>query len=363
MKRYASEGIIMYYVNPNFGKFERVVYQNDRKDYLRLDLNENPGGFDEEFIREVLSEITPTFISQYPETQPFIDCLSSFLNVSGDNICPVNGSAEGIRHTIEAFTSEGGKIVGVTPTYAMYEVYAQMYGRQFVPVPYKDDLTVSIDDIINALDSDVQLLILLNPNNPIGNAYTTEEFERILEAAKKYEITVLVDEAYMYFYNNTFIKYALENEHVLIARTFSKLFSLGGLRLGYMVGQPREIKMISDLCTPHNTNAVAMLFAQRVIEKPGMLEELIDIQLKGKDHVVRALREKGYEVNAQEGNFIFVKPRNIDADLIVERMKEQKKILIKSYSGIGSMGKCLRVSTGAREYMDIFLNALIEVDK
>ena len=178
----------MYYVNPNLVNLHRIVYQNNRKDYLRLDLNENPGGLPQDFIDEVLSE---------------------FLGVKNENICLVNGSSEGIRFIIEAFSSPGGKIVGVVPSYAMYQVYANMYGREFVNILYEDDLTLPVEKIIEKLSEDVELLILLNPNNPIGNVYTNQEFEMILEAAKKYEISILIDEAYMYFYDNTFIDYAL----------------------------------------------------------------------------------------------------------------------------------------------------------
>lgn len=353
----------MYYVNPNLVDLHRIVYQNNRREYLRLDLNENPGGLPQEFIDKVLSDITPKFVSQYPETLEFETCLANFLGINNDNLCIVNGSSEGIRHIIEAFSSPGGKIVGVVPSYAMYQVYAQMYGREFVQVHYDDDLSVSAEQIIEKLDEDVDLLVLLNPNNPVGNAYSNEEFEKILWATKQYEINLLIDEAYMYFYDNTFIDYAVNNPHVLLTRTFSKLFSLGSLRLGYVVGQAQDVKMISNLCTPHNTNAFAMKFAQAILETDGLLEELIEKQLAGKRYIIDGLKENGFTVNAKEGNFIFVKPRKVDADEIVERMKNDKKILIKSYSGIGSLGKCLRVTTGERQYMEEFLNALIEIDQ
>ncbi|MCM1468149.1 MAG: histidinol-phosphate aminotransferase family protein [Alistipes sp.] len=354
---------MMYYVNPNLVNLRRIVYQNNRKEYLRLDLNENPGGLPQEFIDKVLSDITPEFVSQYPETLEFETCLADFLGIHNDNLCIVNGSSEGIRHVIEAFSAPGGKIVGVVPSYAMYQVYAEMYGREFIQVQYDDDLTVSADKIINALSEDVDLLILLNPNNPVGNAYTNEEFESILEAAKRYEINLLVDEAYMYFYDNTFIEYAVKNPHVLLTRTFSKLFSLGSLRLGYVVGQPQDVKMISNLCTPHNTNAFAMKFAKEILQTDGMLDELIEKQLTGKRFVIDNLQSNGFVVSAKEGNFIFVKPRHVDADIIVERMKNEKKILIKSYSGIGSLGKCLRVTTGEKQYMERFVDALVEIDQ
>ena len=219
------------------------------------------------------------------------------------------------------------------------------------------------EKIIEKLSEDVELLILLNPNNPIGNVYTNQEFEMILEAAKKYEISILIDEAYMYFYDNTFIDYALNNPHILVTRTFSKLFSLGSLRLGYVVGQPQDVKMISNLCTPHNTNAFAMRFAKAILEKDGMLDMLIKNQLEGKEYIINALKKNGFVVNAKEGNFIFVKPRKVDADIIVERMKQEKKILIKSYSEIGTLGKCLRVTTGEKIYMEKFLEALLDIDK
>ena len=238
-----------------------------------------------------------------------------------------------------------------------------MYGREFVNILYEDELTLPVEKIIEKLSEDVELLILLNPNNPIGNVYTNQEFEMILEAAKKYEISILIDEAYMYFYDNTFIDYALNNPHILVTRTFSKLFSLGSLRLGYVVGQPQDVKMISNLCTPHNTNAFAMRFAKAILEKDGMLDMLIKNQLEGKEYIINALKKNGFVVNAKEGNFIFVKPRKVDADIIVERMKQEKKILIKSYSEIGTLGKCLRVTTGEKIYMEKFLEALLDIDK
>lgn len=97
----------------------------------------------------------------------------------------------------------------------------------------------------------------------MGNTYTDEEFAQILDAAKNNEITVLIDEAYTYFYPHSFIEYALNQEYIFVTRTFSKLFSLAGCRLGYVVGWKEGIKMVQKLCTPHNVNAFAMLFAKK----------------------------------------------------------------------------------------------------
>ena len=159
----------MYYLNQKIENLVRIFDQNERKSYLRLDLNENPGGLPEEFVNGVLGDVTPQLIAQYPETLHFTVVLAQYLGTDIQHLCLVNGSAEGIRYIIQAFTSENGKIVGVVPSYFMFQVYSEMYGRNFVKVPYNKDLTMSIENIITQLTDDTQLLILLNPNNPMGN--------------------------------------------------------------------------------------------------------------------------------------------------------------------------------------------------
>lgn len=352
----------MYYLNGNVENLVRIFDQNERKDYLRLDLNENPGGLPQEFIDSVLEDVTPQFVAQYPETLHFAEVLARHLDTDMNHLCLVNGSAEGIRYIIQAFTSLNGKIVGVVPSYFMFQVYSEMYERNFVKVPYNEDLSMDINNIISELTDDTQLLILLNPNNPMGNVYSDDEFERIMEVCRKKQITVLVDEAYHYFYPKTFINYALTERHIFITRTFSKLFSMAGCRLGYVVGHPEDIKMIQKLCTPHNTNAFAMKFAEAILETPGMVDSLISKFNEGKKFVIDTLDEHGYRHKGEAGNFLFIETRT-DAQSIVERMKEEKKILIKSYPDVGEFGNCLRVSIGEKKYMQKFVDALLEIDQ
>ena len=351
----------MYYLDPKIESLYRVFDQNERKEYLRLDLNENPGGLPEKFIKKVLSSVTPELLSQYPETLHFTEVLARHLDTDISHLCLVNGSAEGIRYIIEAFTSEKGRIVGVVPSYFMFQVYSEMYGRTFVKVPYNDDLTMDIRNIIAEMTDETQLLILLNPNNPMGNVYKKDEFETIMTVAKEKEITVLIDEAYHYFYPKSFMRYALTEEHVFVTRTFSKLFSLAGCRLGYVAGWSEGIKMVQKLCTPHNTNAFGMLFAEAVLETPGMTEYLIQKFEEGRDYLISDLDQYGYRHKGEAGNFIFIKPKT-DVTTVVNRMKLEKKILIKSYSNVGQLGDCLRVSIGEKKYMETFMKALLELD-
>ena len=146
------EGETMYYLNPNIENLYRIFDQNERKDYLRLDLNENPGGLPEEFVKDVLRDVTPQLVAQYPETLHFTEVLAKHLGTDISRLCLVNGSSEGIRYIIQAFTSENGRIVGVVPSYFMFQVYSEMYGRNFVKVPYNEDLTMDVDNIIQLMN-------------------------------------------------------------------------------------------------------------------------------------------------------------------------------------------------------------------
>lgn len=352
----------MYYLDKNIKDLVRIFDQNERKDYLRLDLNENPGGLSQEFINETLKSVTPQFVAQYPETLHFTEVIAEHIETDISHICITNGSAEAIRYVIQAFTSVDGRIVGVVPSYFMFQVYSEMYGRNFVKVPYNDNLSISIDNIIKELTDETQMLILLNPNNPMGNVYSDEEFETLFKICQEKEITLLIDEAYHYFYPKTFIKYALNNRRVLVTRTFSKLFSIAGCRLGYVCGHPEDIKYVQKFCTPHNTNAFAMLFAEKILTTPGMLDELIKKFNGGRNYLIEALDKNGYRHKGEAGNFIFIEPKT-NAATIVNRMKAEKKILIKVYPNVGEFGNCLRVSIGEKQYMEKFMNALLELDK
>lgn len=93
----------MYYLDRNIKNLVRVFDQNERKNYLRLDLNENPGGLPEEFVKQTLSNVKSQLVAQYPETLHFTEVLARYLGTDIQHLCLVNGSAEGIRYIIQAF--------------------------------------------------------------------------------------------------------------------------------------------------------------------------------------------------------------------------------------------------------------------
>ena len=197
----------------------------------------------------------------------------------------------------------------------------------------------------------------------MGNVYSEKEFERILNVAEEKRITILIDEAYYYFYPHTFINYALTKEHIFVTRTFSKLCSMAGCRLGYVAGWSEGIKIVQKLCTPHNTNAFALKFAEKIITDPKMLDELINKFNEGRKYLIDTLALHGYEHQGEAGNFLFIKPRKVSAQDIVAKMKSEYGILIKAYPNVGKFGNCLRVTIGEKQFMEKFVAALLQIEK
>ncbi len=352
----------MYYVDEHIKNTNRVFPQQGRYDYLRYDMNENPEGLPKEFVESVLKEITPEFLSIYPEPDRFLNKYAAYIGASYENVVAVNGSDMGIRYLLETFGEKGKDVVTVAPSFEMYWVNCCILGLHHVPVAYEPDMTISIDKILDAITENTRIVVLLNPNNPIGNVYTEDELEKVIEKTKKVGAIVIIDEAYHYFYPKTFIKYALKNRRVLVTRTFSKLFSMAGCRLGYVVGNPEDIKYVQKFCTPHNTNAFAMLFAEKIITTPGMVDALIAKFNEGRNYLLSSLDANGYRHKGEAGNFLFIEPKT-DAGHIVERMKNEMRILIKEYPNVGEFGNCLRVSIGEKQYMERFMDSLLKVDR
>ena len=350
----------MYYVDENIKNTQRVFPDQDRYQYHRYDMNENPEGLPKEFVDSVLKEITPEFLSIYPEPDVFTNKYAKFVGAHYDNILTTNGSDMAIRYVLETFGEKGKDVVTVAPSFEMYWVNCNILGLKHKPISYNEDLTIDINTIVDAIDDNTRIVVLLNPNNPVGNVYTTEEVDKVVKKAESVGAVVVIDEAYHYFYDKTFINYALEKENVIVLRTFSKIFSIAACRIGVVISHPQIIQYLKNARLTFDVNSIALLFATRIVENKDLVQHLIDTQKEGKAHVLGELQKRGYEVRDCKGNFIFIKT-NKEANIVEKELKEKHKILVKSF-GNDLLKRYLRVSVGSVQSMDIFLKAFYDVD-
>lgn len=345
----------MYYVNEFIKSTERVFPEQNRYGLLRYDMNENPEGLPKEFVDSVLKEITPEFLSIYPEPDKFTSKYAKYLGVDFNNVLATNGSDQGIRYLLQTFGEIGKEVVTVAPSFEMYWVNCNILGLKHKPVSYNDDLTINIDDIVDAISEDTRIVVLLNPNNPVGNVYTDEEATKVIERAREVNAIVIIDEAYHYFYDKTFLDKMKKYDNVIILRTFSKLFSIAACRLGVMIGHEDLINYVKKCKLTFDVNAIALLFGERILDNPEIEKNLILDEKEGKKYVLDSLTEKGYYTRDCKGNFIFIKPK-LNAQDLAKKLEEKHKVIVKTF-GSGLLKDYLRVSVGSKNSMEAFLNA------
>jgi histidinol-phosphate aminotransferase len=347
------------YVNPYIKDLYRVKFHDARGAVLRLDMNENPGGLPSAFVESVKDKITPEFLSTYPEKDNITALIAEHNSVNPKHITVTCGSDEALRLIFQCFGEAGKRIVTVTPTFEMYGVYANMFGMKHISVPYSADFTVSADDVRGAVNTDTSIVFLLNPNSPIGTRFADDETRQIIDAARANSALVVIDEAYCYFNPATVLPLIREYDNLLILRTFSKLFSIAALRIGYAAGAAELIRCLENAESTFNVNSAAILFAGELLKRPDMIDRLRKDEADGREWLRRKLEGAGYAVPQSAGNFLLFRPKLPSGELVA-RLKE-RGIWIRDYSK-GVLTGYARVSTGAKPYMERFWEAFAESD-
>jgi histidinol-phosphate aminotransferase len=349
----------MYKVNPYIENLYRVGPHEGRKSYLRLDMNENPRGLPQEFFDRVIARLTPSLLAMYPESGKLIQKLSTYLNVEASKITVTNGSDDAIRTVFDVFGGFGKTLISVYPTFEMYKVYAQMFGMKHCLINYDKDFRVSVEEILAAINENVSIVALLNPNNPIGTVYSVEEAEAIIKKARSFDAVVILDEAYYYFYDKTFIDLVQKFDNVILTRTFSKLCSIAGARIGYAVAHPEIIKYMNNARPTYSINTVALEFAYAILDDSNLIRQLIEEEREGRDYLIHYLDENRYEYISENGNFVFIKPKG---NLVhIDNKLKENGILVKTYSN-DLLKDYLRVTTGGKPEMKIFLDQFLKID-
>ena len=203
------------------------------------------------------------------------------------------------------------------------------------------------------------MVVLLNPNSPIGSEYSEDEYERIISRSQEVGALVFIDEAYVPFGVESQVSLTKQYDNVLILRTFSKLCSLAGLRVGYILGNPELIQYIENAEGSYNVNTIGILFATELLKNPEMLQRLADIQEQGKQYLCDQLMRHGYEYRGKYGNYVLIRTHR-DPKEVAAKLREDK-ILIKTYHN-QLLKEWVRITTGSPEVMREFWDAFIKIE-
>lgn len=336
--------------------------QFDRTQYLRLDKNEDLIGLPEDLVKKSIARTTPDDLAAYPQTYLLYNALSNYLSVPKESLLITAGSDAAIKNTFEVFISPGDGVIIPDPTYAMYEVYSHLFDAKLTKIPYSEDLSFSVRDMIAAIDNSTRLVALANPNSPTGTIVSNDEIIDLIRYCSARDILVLVDEAYFPFYPHTVINLITEFPNLIVTRTFSKAFGLAALRLGYLVANPEIIRYLKIFRPIYETHGLAVSLGCAVLENPEYVEKNVRDTAHGRQYLIDGMSRLGFASYPTYSNFVNVKVDTKIRDPLIAHLN-RKGILIKAGADHPALRSCIRITAGPEHKMKLVIDAIEEFIK
>ncbi len=279
---------------------------------IKLASNENPLGPSPMAVEALMH--TARDLNRYPDGGGYFlkNALADTLSVEPDNIILGNGSNELLDIAARTYMRPGDEAVMASPSFVVYEMAVQSMGCRAVQVPLKD-YTHDLTAMMGAVTEKTRLFFIANPNNPTGTINRREEFDAIMERMPDGILTV-IDEAYYEYVSDPgyadSMKWFRKGRDVLILRTFSKIYGLAGLRIGYGIAGADVITEMNKLRPPFNTNTIAQVAALGALKDEDHVKKSRQINEEGKRYLYHALEGLGLRYIPTEANFIYMPVEN-----------------------------------------------------
>lgn len=323
---------------------------------IKLASNENPLG-PSPLAMEAINDATKD-LNRYPDGGGYYarNALSRKLSVQPENIILGNGSNELLDIVTRTYMRPGDEAVMATPSFVVYAMAVQSMGGRAVQVPLKN-YTHDLSSMRKAVTEKTKIVFIANPNNPTGTINRREEFDVFMEELPGGILTVM-DEAYYEYVSDPLyadsIKLFRKGKDILILRTFSKIFGLAGLRIGYGIAEAGIINEMNKLRPPFNTNTIAQSAALAALRDDDHVRKSRETNEKGKQYLYKELTQLGLGYVPTQANFVYIP--------VGDSMGLYEKLLRKGVI-VRPMGPALRVTIGLAEENERFLEALKSVMK
>jgi histidinol-phosphate aminotransferase len=308
---------------------------------IKLASNENPIGVSPKGIEAL--NASASLVNLYPDPSAISlrKAIGRKLNISMDQILVSNGASGVLRLVTEILIEDGDEVVYSKPTFPAYYNNTVRNGGVPVEVPLTQDYRYNLEGMLNAINDKTKLIIICNPNNPTGTILSYEEIETFLNAVPN-DVLVVVDEAYIEFVENRTQVDSLQGlnkfSNLLIVRTFSKIYGLAGLRVGYGIASKEIIDTLNKAHQTFVTSSPALAAAEAAIDDEEFLNMVNINNQKGKEYLFKEFTKMGFDVVPSEANFLFVEMK-AEGKYIYEE-------LLKKGCIIRPMGKFVRVTIG-----------------
>lgn len=327
---------------------------------VKLASNENPLGPSPRAVK-ALQERLPQ-LHLYPDGDCFYlkQGLAAKFGVSPERLIFGNGSNELIELAVRTFLQPGDEAVMAHQAFVIYRLVAQAAGGSCKIVPLKD-FSHDLEAMARAITPKTRLLFLANPNNPTGTIYRKKEWERFLERVNP-EVLLIVDEAYFEYVGDADYPDSLayhRGRAILTLRTFSKIYGLAGLRIGYGIGAKEIIDLMHRVRQPFNVNAAAQWAALAALDDHEHVKRSLEINREGMSYLTKEIASLGLEQIPSQANFILIRVGNGQGvfDQLLRR-----GVIVRPMGGY-DLPKYIRVTIGTMEENSRFINELRDIIK
>ena len=327
---------------------------------VKLASNENPLGPSPKAIeagRAVLGDS-----NRYPDggTHWLRQKLAGLHGVSPEELFVSLGSSELIDLAARVLLRAGLQGITSAGTYAPFSIAIRASGAELALVPQKD-FAFDLPAIANAITPKTGVIYLANPNNPTGTAFAGRELRGFVERVPE-GVLVVLDEAYIHYATSIGLKDSVEvyreRKNLLILRTFSKVYGLAGLRIGYAIGRPGLLAAMTKLKTPFNTSGVAQAAALAALEDHGHVKRCIETNTAERKRLSEGLARLGLRPVPSETNFVFMEV-GPEAKAISEELL-RLGVIVRPLGWMG-FAEAIRISVGTAEENEKCLEAMSKV--
>ncbi|NLP11469.1 histidinol-phosphate transaminase [bacterium] len=343
--------------------FKRAVldlqgYSAPPQQRMRAKLNQNESPFDlpQEFKKRVLTAASALPWNRYPmnESSDLKQAIAAWHGLSPDQVLLGNGSNQLLQTVLSATVAENDGVLIFPPTFGLYEIFSILYGGNVLALPHAPSEPFPMEKALRLMRNEQPRIILLcSPNNPTGALLSLLQVQTLCEEACG---LVFLDEAYAEFSGQTAIPLLDKYPQLIISRTFSKAFSLAGLRLGYLLASAECIYQLRKANLPYNVNLLTEIIATQLLADRGTMLRQVSGLVKERDWLLSEMqRIPSIRPLPSAANFILFHCPH--AELVFDRLKDQG-ILVRNVGGYPLLKDHLRVSIGRREENHWFLEAL-----
>lgn len=329
-------------------------------DVIKLASNENPFGYSPQ-VKAAIEAALPS-LPIYPDgaVRELKAALASFYGVGDEQLLVGNGSDELVSMIARAYLQPGTETIMADPTFPRYKTNALIEGAKVIEIPCRDgrhDLPAMLD----AVNERTRIIWICNPNNPTGCIVTKDELEDFLKRVPQ-NVLVVADEAYYEYvtdgaYPDT-LSMLSQYPNLIVLRTFSKIYGLASLRVGYAIAHPDVLDPLHRVREPFNVNHLGQVAALAALKDQTFVDQCRARNREGMELIRQGIQRLGLDAYPSEANFLLVRLHR-PAGPVFEGLL-RRGVIVRSGDALG-IPETLRVTVGSREQNERFLAALAEV--